>query len=93
MKIKSIHNIKANCFIPFIDLIDKKISKSERDFVPIVELVFEDEKKENIILTVSDIKFSKFVKKIFKTDIKNFKNSNKILVIGRKKWQTEIKMT
>ena len=74
-------------------LIDKKISKSERDFVPIVELVFEDEKKENIILTVSDIKFSKFVKKIFKTDIKNFKNSNKILVIGRKKWQTEIKMT
>lgn len=74
-------------------LIDKKISKSEREFVPIVELVFEDEKKENIILTVSDIKFSKFVKKIFKNDIKNFKNSNKILVIGRKKWQTEIKMT
>ena len=58
-----------------------------------VYAVIPDEKKENIILTVSDIKFSKFVKKIFKTDIKNFKNSNKILVIGRKKWQTEIKMT
>ena len=74
-------------------LIDKKISKSERDFIPIVELVFENKKKENIILTVSDIKFSKFVKKFFKEDIKNFKNNNKILVIGRKKWQTEIKTT
>lgn len=74
-------------------LIDKKISKSARDFIPIIELVFEDKMEENIILAVSDIKFSKFLKKIYKNDIKNLKSNNKLLVIGRKKWQTEIRMT
>ena len=74
-------------------LIDEKIMKWERDFIPIVEIedvqVLENleteiseieidkNKKIKEILAISDIKFSKFLEKISNKDIKNLENSNK----------------
>ena len=76
-------------------LIDEKIAKWERDFIPIIELEslkneyskLECENqsvKEKLILAVSDIKFSKFLKKINKNDIKTLESNSEILIIGRK---------
>ena len=76
-------------------LIDEKIAKWERNFIPIIELEIlenecdksEDEDKdmkEKIILAVSDIKFSKFLKKVRKNDIKKLESNSEILIIGRK---------
>ena len=76
-------------------LIDEKIAKWERNFIPIIELeILENEcdkseyedkdMKEKIILAVSDIKFSKFLKKVHKNDIKKLENNSEILIIGRK---------
>ena len=74
-------------------LIDEKIMKWERDFIPIVEIedvqVLENleteiseieidkNKKIKEILAISDIKFSKFLEKISNKDIENLENSNK----------------
>lgn len=74
-------------------LIDEKIMKWERDFIPIIEIedvqVLENleteiseieidkNKKIKEILAISDIKFSKFLEKISNKDIKNLENSNK----------------
>ena len=74
-------------------LIDEKIMKWERDFIPIVEIedaqVLENleteiseieidkNKKTKEILAISDIKFSKFLEKISNKDIENLENSNK----------------
>ena len=76
-------------------LIDEKIAKWERDFIPIIELESlknecskleceNQSMKEKIILAVSDIKFSKFLEKINKNDIKTLENNSEILIIGRK---------
>ena len=76
-------------------LIDEKIAKWERNFIPIIELeILENEcdkseyedkdMKEKIILAVSDIRFSKFLKKVHKNDIKKLENNSEILIIGRK---------
>ena len=76
-------------------LIDEKIAKWERDFIPIIELEslkneyskLECENqsvKEKLILAVSDIKFSKFLEKINKNDIKTLESNSEILIIGRK---------
>ena len=91
-------------------LIDEKIMKWDRDFLPIVEIEIDEmldslntgnsqirlenmkiENGEKItrlkeILTVSDIKFSKFLEKIENKDIKELENNNKskLLIIGRK---------
>ena len=71
-------------------LIDEKIAKWERDFIPIIEAEIIENKykdqsmKEKIILAVSDIKFSKFLKKINKNDIKTLESNSEILIIGRK---------
>ena len=74
-------------------LIDEKIMKWERDFIPIIEIedvqVLENleteiseieidkNKKIKEILAISDIKFSKFLEKISNKDIENLENSNK----------------
>ena len=74
-------------------LIDEKIMKWERDFIPIVEIEaaevldsleteiseieIDKNKKTKEILAISDIKFSKFLEKISNKDIKNLENSNK----------------
>ena len=92
-------------------MIDKKISKWERDLIPIIEMEtsenqdylgnFENTKieieksifdfqngakkiKTKEILTVSDIKFSKFLEKIYNNEIKELENNSKLLIIGRK---------
>ena len=85
-------------------LIDEKVPKGERDFVPIVgvkvsgiqnnlEFSSNDVKLENgntnevtEILAISDIKFSKFLEKIQKKEIKKLRNESKskLLIIGRK---------
>ena len=71
-------------------LIDEKIAKWERDFIPIIEAEIIENKykdqsmKEKIILAVSDIKFSKFLEKINKNDIKTLESNSEILIIGRK---------
>lgn len=92
-------------------LIDEKISKWERDFMPIIEMeTFENQdcvkkfwneemKGEKLgsefqngkkgikmkeILTVSDIKFSKFLEKLYNNDIEKLENTSKLLIIGRK---------
>ena len=36
------------------------------------------------ILTVSDIKFSKFLEKLYNNDIEKLENTSKLLIIGRK---------
>lgn len=74
-------------------LIDEKIMKWERDFIPIVEIEdaqvlesleteiskieIDNNKKTKEILAISDIKFSKFLEKISNKDIENLENSNK----------------
>ena len=74
-------------------LIDEKIMKWERDFIPIIEIEdaqvlesleteiseieIDNNKKIKEILAISDIKFSKFLEKISNKDIKNLENSNK----------------
>ena len=74
-------------------LIDEKIMKWERDFIPILEIEaaevldsleteiseieIDKNKKTKEILAISDIKFSKFLEKISNKDIKNLENSNK----------------
>lgn len=74
-------------------LIDEKIMKWERDFIPIVEIEdaqvlesleteiskieIDNNKKIKEILAISDIKFSKFLEKISNKDIENLENSNK----------------
>ena len=74
-------------------LIDEKIMKWERDFIPIVEIEaaqvlesleteiseieIDKNKKTKEILAISDIKFSKFLEKISNKDIENLENSNK----------------
>jgi len=91
-------------------LIDEKISKWERDFLPIIEMEisesqdclknlenkievknsnFEFQNGENgtkmkEILTVSDIKFSKFLEKIYNNNVEKLGNTSKLLIIGRK---------
>jgi hypothetical protein len=92
-------------------LIDEKISKWERDLIPIIEIEtsenqvylgnFENKKIEieksifdfpigakdikiKEILTVSDIKFSKFLEKIYNNEIEKLENTSKLLIIGRK---------
>ena len=90
-------------------LIDEKVPKWERDFVPIIEVKFfkaqdnfkilnnkmnvqksKSEIKNNSelteILAVSDIRFSKFLKKIEEIEIKKLKkeSKSKLLIIGRK---------
>ena len=77
-------------------MIDEKIAKWERDFIPIIEAEIIENKykdqsmKEKIILAVSDIKFSKFLEKIqeneIEKEIKKLGNGSKskLLVIGRK---------
>ena len=87
-------------------LIDEKVPKEERDFVPIVGVkVFrvqnDLESSDNgvklgndngnnseitEILAISDIKFSKFLEKIQKKEIKKLRNESKskLLIIGRK---------
>jgi tRNA(ile)-lysidine synthetase len=92
-------------------LIDEKISKWERDLIPIIEIEtsenqvylgnFENKKIETEksifdfpigakdikikeILTVSDIKFSKFLEKIYNNEIEKLENTSKLLIIGRK---------
>lgn len=74
-------------------LIDEKIMKWERDFIPIIEIEdaqvlesleteiseikIDKNKKIKEILAISDIKFSKFLEKISNKDIENLENSNK----------------
>ena len=74
-------------------LIDEKIMKWERDFIPIIEIEdaqvlesleteiskieIDNNKKIKEILAISDIKFSKFLEKISNKDIENLENSNK----------------
>ena len=74
-------------------LIDEKIMKWERDFIPILEIEaaevldsleteiseieIDKNKKIKEILAISDIKFSKFLEKISNKDIENLENSNK----------------
>ena len=74
-------------------LIDEKIMKWERDFIPIIEIEdvqvldsleteiseieIDKNKKTKEILAISDIKFSKFLEKISNKDIKNLENRNK----------------
>ena len=91
-------------------LIDEKISKWERNFLPIIEMEisesqdclknlenkievknsnFEFQNGENgtkmkEILTVSDIKFSKFLEKIYNNSVEKLGNTSKLLIIGRK---------
>ena len=78
-------------------LIDEKIMKWERDFIPIVEIEdaqvlesleteiskieIDNNKKTKEILAISDIKFSKFLEKISNKDIENLENSNSKLLI------------
>ena len=87
-------------------LIDEKVPKEERDFVPIVGVkVFRvqndlesldngvklgndngNNSEITEILAISDIKFSKFLEKIQKKEIKKLRNESKskLLIIGRK---------
>ena len=87
-------------------LIDEKVPKGERDFVPIVGVkVFRvqndlesldngvklgndngNNSEITEILAISDIKFSKFLEKIQKKEIKKLRNESKskLLIIGRK---------
>ena len=75
-------------------LIDEKITKWKRELVPIIEAeilqsancleIKNENMKEKIILSVSDIKFSKFLEKIHNNDFEKLGNNSKILVIGRK---------
>lgn len=74
-------------------LIDEKIMKWERDFIPIIEIEdaqvldsleteiskieIDNNKKIKEILAISDIKFSKFLEKISNKDIENLENRNK----------------
>ena len=62
-------------------LIDNKISKWERDKIPIIELEKENEK---IILGILNIKYSDKLKKIKMEDIKKLQGNESILVIRRK---------
>lgn len=58
-------------------LIDEKVSKIERDKIPIIQLIQEDKKE---ILVLGNIKYCKFVKKIKKEEIKE---KERILIIRR----------
>ncbi len=66
-------------------LIDKKISKWKREEIPIiVGKYLKDNKETEKILTLGDIKLSKYVKRIDKKNIFKGEIEGKILIIGRK---------
>ena len=64
-------------------LIDKKIPKWERDKIPLLEMEYRKNNKIiSQILSVGDIKFSKYLKK---EEVKDKSDNNKmLLIIGRK---------
>ena len=64
-------------------LIDEKIPKWERDKIPLLEMEYRKNNKIiSQILSVGDIKFSKYLKK---EEVKNKSDNNKmLLIIGRK---------
>ena len=66
-------------------LIDEKISKWERDNIPVLEIEFEENgRKRREILSIGNIKNSEYVHKLRK--IEDFKEEKykEIIIIGRK---------
>ena len=74
--------------VPIVEIeIDEVLSGSEAGNNEIIEIKNEKKcKKLKEILAVSDIKFSKFLEKVQKKDIKELEDNNKskLLIIGRK---------
>ena len=74
--------------VPIVEIeIDEVLSGPEAGNNEIIEIKNEKKcKKLKEILAVSDIKFSKFLEKVQKKDIKELENNNKskLLIIGRK---------
>ena len=64
-------------------LIDQKISKWERDKIPVFEMEYKKNNRNiSRILGIGDIKFSKYIKK---EEVKNkSENNERLLIIGRK---------
>ena len=74
-------------FKPFVNLAPEPFDKKAKKYFldKLDENKYKDQSmKEKIILAVSDIKFSKFLEKINKNDIKTLESNSEILIIGRK---------